>query len=55
MEIKESNNIVISVKDFEDRNSLITILAINGYEVTVKVVTDIICGSTYFVIANKVV
>ena len=55
-EMKESNEIVVKVNVCEDRNDLLTILAINGYEVTCKFVNDIYAGKhDCWVIANKVV
>jgi hypothetical protein len=54
-EIKETNSIIVGVQCYEERNSLVVILANNGYEVTVKTTTDIIAGIKYFIIANKVV
>jgi len=55
--MKESNEIIVKVGTWEDRNSLLTILAVNGYEVTSKFVNDVSSGyiPETWVIAHKVV
>ena len=54
--MKESNEIIIKINICEDRNSLLNILAINGYEVTCKfVVQEGGYNSDCWVIAHKLV
>jgi hypothetical protein len=55
--MKESNEIVILVQDFADRQMLLGILAHHGYEVTVNEVRDAMStvGTFYYVVAHKVV
>ena len=54
--MKESNEIIVKLNNYEDRNDVVTILAINGYEVTCHFDKDIYAGKNdCYVVAHKVV
>ena len=38
--MKESKEIIVKVNDWDDRNELLTILAVSGYLVSVKFIND---------------